>query len=35
VVQRNDGGQLVAVPVEFAGATGPITLVTGETYTAY
>jgi murein DD-endopeptidase MepM/ murein hydrolase activator NlpD len=36
VVQRNQGGSLVAVPLEFAGATGaPITLVTGETYTAY
>jgi murein DD-endopeptidase MepM/ murein hydrolase activator NlpD len=35
VVQRNDGGQLVAVPLEFAGATGPVTLVTGGTYTAY
>jgi murein DD-endopeptidase MepM/ murein hydrolase activator NlpD len=36
VVQRNQGGSLVAVPLEFAGPTGaPITLVTGETYTAY
>jgi murein DD-endopeptidase MepM/ murein hydrolase activator NlpD len=35
VVQRNDGGRLVAVPVEFAGATGPVTLVTGQMYTAY
>jgi hypothetical protein len=35
VVQRNEGGALVSVPVEFAGPTGPITLVTGETYTAY
>jgi murein DD-endopeptidase MepM/ murein hydrolase activator NlpD len=36
VVQRNQGGSLVAVPLQFAGATGaPITLVTGETYTAY
>lgn len=35
VVQRNEGGALVAVPVEFAGPNGPITLVTGETYTAY
>jgi murein DD-endopeptidase MepM/ murein hydrolase activator NlpD len=35
VVQRNEGGALVAVPLEFAGATGPITLVTGQTYTAY
>lgn len=36
VVQRNQGGSLVAVPLQFASATGaPITLVTGETYTAY
>jgi murein DD-endopeptidase MepM/ murein hydrolase activator NlpD len=35
VVQRNDGGQLVAVPIEFAGSGGPVTLVAGETYTAY
>ncbi|RPI64378.1 MAG: DUF4124 domain-containing protein, partial [Lysobacterales bacterium] len=35
VVQRNEGGRLVAVPLEFAGATGAINLVTGETYTAY
>lgn len=35
VVQRNEGGALVAVPVEFGGASGPITLMTGETYTAY
>ena len=35
VVQRNDGGALVAVPLEFAGPSGPETLVTGETYTAY
>jgi murein DD-endopeptidase MepM/ murein hydrolase activator NlpD len=36
VVQRNQGGSLVAVPLHFAGVTGaPITLVTGETYTAY
>ena len=35
VVQRNEGGALVAVPLEFAGATGAVTLVTGETYTAY
>jgi hypothetical protein len=35
-VQRNQGGSLVAVPVEFADATGaPITLVSGESYTAY
>lgn len=35
VVQRNDGGRLVAVPLEFAGATGAVTLVSGGTYTAY
>jgi murein DD-endopeptidase MepM/ murein hydrolase activator NlpD len=36
VVQRNQGGSLVAVPLQFASATGaPITLATGETYTAY
>lgn len=35
VVQRNEGGALVAVPLEFAGANGPVTPVTGETYTAY
>jgi murein DD-endopeptidase MepM/ murein hydrolase activator NlpD len=35
VVQRNQGGSLVAVPLEFAGPSGPETLVTGETYTAY
>ena len=35
VVQRNEGGALVAVPLEFAGPNGPQTLVTGETYTAY
>jgi murein DD-endopeptidase MepM/ murein hydrolase activator NlpD len=35
VVQRNEGGALVAVPVEFAGATGPVTLVSGATYTAH
>jgi murein DD-endopeptidase MepM/ murein hydrolase activator NlpD len=35
VVQRNDGGALVAVPVEFAGATGPVRLVSGVSYTAY
>ena len=35
VVQRNRGGSLVSVPVEFAGRSGaPIALVTGETYTA-
>ena len=35
VVQRNEGGALVAVPLEFAYPSGPVTLVTGETYTAY
>jgi len=35
VVQRNDGGQLVSVPVEFASPAGPVTLVAGKTYTAY
>jgi murein DD-endopeptidase MepM/ murein hydrolase activator NlpD len=35
VVQRNEGGRLVAVPLQFAGAAGAVTLVTGETYTAY
>jgi murein DD-endopeptidase MepM/ murein hydrolase activator NlpD len=36
VVQRNQGGSLTSVPVEFAGATGaPIALVSGQTYTAY
>jgi murein DD-endopeptidase MepM/ murein hydrolase activator NlpD len=36
VVQRNQGGSLVSVPLQFAGANGaPLTLVTGETYTAY
>jgi len=35
VVQRNRGGSLVSVPVEFATASGPTELVTGRTYTAY
>ena len=35
VVQRNEGGALVAVPLEFATPAGPVALVTGETYTAY
>ncbi len=35
VVQRNEGGALVAVPIDFAGAHGGVTLVAGETYTAY
>jgi murein DD-endopeptidase MepM/ murein hydrolase activator NlpD len=36
VVQRNQGGSLVSVPLEFANAGGvPVTLSTGGTYTAY
>ena len=36
VVQRNADGSLVSVPVAFAGANGtPVTLVSGDTYTAY
>jgi murein DD-endopeptidase MepM/ murein hydrolase activator NlpD len=36
VVQRNRGGALVSVPVEFAGARGePITVRAGERYTAH
>jgi murein DD-endopeptidase MepM/ murein hydrolase activator NlpD len=35
VVQRNEGGALVAVPLEFASSTGAVTLVAGQTYTAY
>jgi len=36
VVQRNRGGSLVSVPVEFAGASGaPVTVATGQTFTAY
>jgi murein DD-endopeptidase MepM/ murein hydrolase activator NlpD len=36
VVQRNQGGSLVSVPVEFTGSDGrPVTLSTGRTYTAY
>jgi murein DD-endopeptidase MepM/ murein hydrolase activator NlpD len=36
VVQRNRGGALESVPVEFAGATGgPVTLTSGGTYRAY
>ena len=36
VVQRNQGGSLVSVPLEFSGADGaPVTLATGATYTAY
>jgi murein DD-endopeptidase MepM/ murein hydrolase activator NlpD len=36
VVQRNSGGALVSVPLEFAGSGGaPITVRAGERYTAY
>jgi murein DD-endopeptidase MepM/ murein hydrolase activator NlpD len=35
VVQRNQGGSLVSVPVEFVTASGAVAPVTGETYTAY
>ena len=35
VVQRNEGGALVAVPLEFATLSGAVTLVTGQSYTAY
>ena len=36
VVQRNRGGALVSVPIEFAGARGePITVRAGERYTAH
>jgi murein DD-endopeptidase MepM/ murein hydrolase activator NlpD len=36
VVQRNGDGSLFSVPVVFAGANGaPMTLVSGQTYTAY
>jgi murein DD-endopeptidase MepM/ murein hydrolase activator NlpD len=36
VVQRNSGGALVSVPLEFAGPTGgPVTLASGQSYTAY
>jgi murein DD-endopeptidase MepM/ murein hydrolase activator NlpD len=36
VVQRNRGGALESVPVEFAGPRGAaFAVVTGETYTAY
>jgi murein DD-endopeptidase MepM/ murein hydrolase activator NlpD len=35
VVQRNQGGSLVSVPLEFAGANGAVSLVTGQSYTAY
>jgi murein DD-endopeptidase MepM/ murein hydrolase activator NlpD len=36
VIQRNRGGAIVSVPVEFAGAAGsPVTLRRGAEYTAY
>jgi murein DD-endopeptidase MepM/ murein hydrolase activator NlpD len=36
VVQRNQGGSLISVPLKFADANGaPLGVVTGETYTAY
>ena len=35
VVQRNQGGALVAVPLEFASPAGPVTLSAGRSYTAY
>lgn len=35
VVQRNRGGSLVSVPVEFATSAGAVELATGRTYTAY
>ena len=36
VVQRNDNGRIVSVPVEFAGADGaPVTVRAGQSYTAY
>jgi murein DD-endopeptidase MepM/ murein hydrolase activator NlpD len=36
VVQRNRGGSLESVPVEFAGANGaPVTVASGSSYTAY
>ena len=36
VVQRNQGGSLLSVPLEFADANGaPITLASGQSYTAY
>ena len=36
VVQRNQGGSLASVPLQFADANGaPLDLVTGKTYTAY
>lgn len=35
VVQRNQGGSLVSVPVEFVTGSGAAALATGQTYTAY
>jgi murein DD-endopeptidase MepM/ murein hydrolase activator NlpD len=36
VVQRNQGGSLTSVPLQFVGANGaPVVLVTGRSYTAY
>jgi murein DD-endopeptidase MepM/ murein hydrolase activator NlpD len=36
VVQRNSDGALVSVPLEFAGSGGgPVTLASGQSYTAY
>ena len=35
VVQRNQGGALVAVPLEFTSPSGPMTLSAGRSYTAY
>ena len=35
VVQRNRGGSIVSVPIEFAGAAGPVTVRRGAEYTAY
>jgi murein DD-endopeptidase MepM/ murein hydrolase activator NlpD len=36
VVQRNDGGSLLSVPVQFADAAGaPVTVASGQSYTAY
>jgi murein DD-endopeptidase MepM/ murein hydrolase activator NlpD len=36
VVQRNRGGSLVSVPIEFQGANGaPITVTSGQSFTAY
>ena len=35
VVQRNKGGSLVSVPIEFATSAGAAELAAGQTYTAY